>query len=174
MALLDLIDKISTSIENKEYTLGIFLDLAKAFDTVNHKILLNKLFSYGIRGTAYNWFKNYLSNRHQYVYLNNTKSDNLSVTCGVPQGSILGPLLFLLYINDLNTVSNLLTIIMFADDTNIFISGHNLNLQNLNLTANIELKKISDWFSANLLSLNIKKLIIYYLATKNLTTYQYR
>ena len=86
MALIDLVDKISNSIENNEYTLGIFLDLAKAFDTVNHSILLTKLYHYGIRGVPYNWFKNYLSNRHQYVYINSTKSDKLPVTCGVPQG----------------------------------------------------------------------------------------
>jgi hypothetical protein len=155
MALMDLIDKISSSIENNEYTLGIFLDLAKAFDTVNHEILLNKLYHYGIRGTPHVWFKNYLSHRLQYVYLNGTKSDELLMTCGVPQGSILGPLLFILYINDLTTVTKLLTFIMFADDTNIFINGS--NLENLTSTANCELKKISDWFSANLLSLNIKK-----------------
>ena len=155
MALLDLVDKISNSIENSEYTLGIFLDLAKAFDTVNHTILLTKLYHYGIRGIPYNWFKNYLSNRHQYVSLNNINSNKLPVTCGVPQGSILGPLLFLLYINDLNTVSKLLTFIMFADDTNIFISGR--FLEDLTCIANNELNKISSWFSANLLSLNIKK-----------------
>lgn len=155
MALIDLVDNISSSIAKNEYALGIFLDLAKAFDTVNHDILLEKLHRYGIRGIPYNWFKNYLSNRHQYVYLNNTKSDQLPITCGVPQGSILGPLLFLLYINDLNTISNQLTIVMFADDTNIFINGKNL----LKLTeiANNELDKINNWFSANLLSLNIKK-----------------
>ena len=155
MALLDLVDKISNSIENGDYTLGIFLDLAKAFDTVNHSILLTKLYNYGIRGVAHNWFTNYLNNRYQYVCLNNTHSDRLPVTCGVPQGSILGPLLFLLYINDLNTVSKLLTLIMFADDTNIFISGRNSD--DLTTIANSELKEISNWFSANLLSLNIKK-----------------
>ena len=124
-------------------------------DTVNHSILLTKVYHYDIRGVPYNWFKNYLSNRHQYVYINSTKSDKLPVICGVPQGSILGPLLFLLYINDLSTVSNLLTFIMFADDTNIFVSGH--NLETVTQIANSELKKISSWFSANLLSLNVKK-----------------
>jgi len=165
LALLDLVDKISMSTENNEYTIGIFLDLAKAFDTVNHNILLSKLYHYGIRGVAHDWFTSYLNNRHQFVYLNNAKSSKLPITCGVPQGSILGPLLFLLYINDLSTVTKVFTLIMFADDTNMFISGKNLN--HLATIANVELASITTWFSANLLSLNIKKQITYYLETKN-------
>ena len=126
MALIDLVDQISMSMENKKYTIGIFLDLAKAFDTVNHNILLKKLFHYGVRGTSQSWFKSYLTNRQQYVSINGINSHKLAITCGVPQGSILGPLLFILYINDLNSVSKLVSFIMFADDTNIFISGSNL------------------------------------------------
>jgi len=95
LALLHLIYKLTDSIENNETTLGIFIDLAKAFDTVNHNILLSKLYHYGIRGTSHRWFISYLSNRSQYVYVNNTQSDCLSITCGVPHGSILGPFLFL-------------------------------------------------------------------------------
>ena len=102
-----------------EFGCGIFIDLKKAFDTVNHSILLSKLNHYGVRGKAYDWFHSYLSNREQFLCINGHNSDSLSITCGVPQGSILGPLLFLLYINDLPNTSKLLSFHLFADDTNM-------------------------------------------------------
>ena len=95
------------------------MDLSKAFDTLNHDILLKKLEVYGIRGVTLSWFSDYLSNRQQYVDFNGKSSNLLSINCGVPQGSILGPLLFLLYINDIINSTPFLSFILFADDTNI-------------------------------------------------------
>ena len=138
----------------KDITLAIFLDLRKAFDTVSHDILLDKLKVYGIRGIANNWFKSYLSNRTQYVEYAGVKSSLKSLDHGVPQGSILGPLLFLLYINDLPNATSL-NILSFADDTTAYISDH--NMQNLQTNINRELNKIYIWLCHNKLSLNIEK-----------------
>ena len=143
-------------LQKGECVLGVFLDFSKAFDTVNHKIVLDKLYLYGIRGTALDWITNYLSDRKQYVVYNNTKSDEKHITCGVPQGSILGPILFLLYINDICNVSDILFPILFADDnTNIFLNGKHID--ELVKCMNCELNKVVIWLAANKLSLNIKK-----------------
>jgi exonuclease III len=155
MALLETVDQISEALDNKETTVGVFVDLSKAFDTVDHTILLRKLCHYGIRGIVLDWFSSYISNRLQYVSINNSKSKMLPISCGVPQGSILGPLLFLIYVNDMVNCSALLKFILFADDTNIFYST-----KNHGFTENIindELNKLSIWFRVNKLSLNIKK-----------------
>ena len=126
--LVSLTESICQSIDNKEFGCGIFnIDLKKAFDTVNHAILLTKLNHYGIRGVVLDWLKSYLSSkRKQFVNVNGHNSLSLPVTCGVPQGSILGPLLFLLYVNYLPSTSCLLTFHLFADDTNIYFSSKNL------------------------------------------------
>ena len=126
-ALLKLSDDISRSMDIGNITVGAFIDLAKAFDTVDHTILLRKLSHYGIRGSVNKWFCSYLSNRVQYVSIDKSSSSHSLIRCGVPQGSILGPILFLLYINDLTQVSKILQVIMFADDTNLFLSGKNIN-----------------------------------------------
>ena len=106
-AILSLVDYLINSFEDNKLTCGIFLDISKAFDTIEHNILLNKLYKYGIRGNMLDWFMNYLSNRYQFVSINNTSSSFLGIECGVPQGSIIGPILFILYINDLPRVSSL-------------------------------------------------------------------
>jgi len=155
MAINKLYNQISTSLDNKLCTAGIFLDLSKAFDTLDHQILVNKLNYYGIRGVANSWIESYLNDRKQFVKFNEHCSPTSVIKCGVPQGSILGPLLFLLYINDLPSYSPNLHFIMFADDTNIIYSNKDPNL--LESTLNNELKIISDWFKLNKLSLNIKK-----------------
>ena len=121
VAIIDLIENISGMLGQRISTIGIFIDLKKAFDTINHEILLKKLDFYGIRGIVNDWLCSYLSNRKQFVMLDNTESSLLNVICGVPQGSILGPKLFILYINDIVQVSDILKLIIFADDTNAFV-----------------------------------------------------
>ena len=120
-------ETIRHSLDNKRFGCGIFIDLQKAFDTVNHQILLFKMEHYSVRGCALDWFKSYLSEREQYVSINGSSSGLLKISCGAPQGSVLGPLLFLLYINDLPNVSKRLKFFLLADDTNIYYENDNLN-----------------------------------------------
>ena len=155
MALMILMDKFISSLDKGETVIGLFLDFSKAFDTVDHEILLQKLFHYGVRGCALDWFRSYLCGRKQYVTYNNISSNTRNINCGVPQGSILDPLLFLIYINDLSRVCKYTTPILFADDTNIFLNG--VDLKQIETAINEELLNISKWLKANKLSLNVKK-----------------
>ena len=155
-ALLQLVDQIYESFEHKEYTIGVFIDLSKAFDTVHHNILLKKLEIYDIPDTHLQWFRNYVSNRKQYIQFDGWQKTNFkTVKCGVLQGFILGPLLFLLHFNDLQFASDLLDPIMFADDTNLFYSNKDINTAFLKV--NDELQKINKWLISNKLLLNVKK-----------------
>ena len=154
-ALIQITELIKKSIDKGKYGCGIFIDLRKAFDTVNHEILLTKLEHYGIRGNMLDWFRSYLSKRKQYIAINCQSSELLDITCGVPQGSVLGPLLFLIYINDLPNVSKVLNFYLFADDTNIYYESK--TLKDIEKTINEELNKLFIWLNVNQLSLNIDK-----------------
>ena len=145
-AIVQLVDQILESFEYNKYTLGVFIDLSKAFDTVDHSILLKKLELYGVTDRNHSWFKNYLSNGKQFIQINNEENTKLEIiTCGVSQGSILGPLLFLL----------LLDPIMYADDTNLFLTHKDISY--LFETVNLQLERINQWFISNKLSLNVSK-----------------
>ena len=155
-AISSILSHINNASSNKQSSYCIFLDFAKAFDTVNHNILLEKLKFYGVKDKSLSLFESYLSNRTQVVEVNGKFSDTGIIKHGVPQGSILGPLLFLLYINDISQSSNILKFFLFADDTTVFYSA-DPNDKNTEHILNTELEKVSCWLAANKLSLNVKK-----------------
>ena len=156
-AIWSFIKSVLDAKDNSDQTMGLFLDLSKAFDMVNHEILIRKLNKFGLRGLAENWFKSYLSDRKQLVEINSAKSSSKIVEHGVPQGSILGPILFLLYINDLPLNITQAKVILFADDTNlIFNSFDSINLQvKISETSN----KLEQWLANNKLKLNVNKTV---------------
>ena len=152
--LIDVVTQCFENINNRLYTCAIALDIKKAFDSVNHTILLKKLSHYGIRGVCYKLFESYLTNRQQYVYVNNTISSLQVIKTGVPQGSVLGPILFLLYINDLHNVL-LCNPRLFADDTLLLYSSK--DLKQLETLCNNELLLVKQWMDANKLKINPSK-----------------
>ena len=154
-AITELVCHITNVIENKQNTLIVFLDLSKAFDTIDHKILLRKLEFYGVRRLALNWFQSYLTDRKQYVLYNNVQPQTLDITCGVPQGSVLGPLLFLIYVNDITNCLTHSKLISFADDTTVFLSSRCID--DLYKNMNSDLDDLTNWFKANRLALNVNK-----------------
>ena len=154
-AILLLVNRRNQSFDESKVMLGIFIDLSKASDTVDHKILTKMLELYGIKGDNLRWFESYLSNRKQFI-ANGDKQTNIeTITCGTPQRSILGPLLFLIFVNDLHKVTKYLDPIMFADNTKLFY--FHKNIKTLFQIVKSELKLVNEWFLANKLSLNAKK-----------------
>ena len=166
-AVISITEKIKEALDNGNFTCGVFVDLQKAFDTVNHDILLQKLKKYGIRGPAHEWFKSYLTDRLQFVSILGFDSDKLPIKHGVPQGSVLGPLLFLIYINDLHhSIKNSKTY-LFADDTNLLHVKNNLN--QLQKEMNADLKSLCAWLLANKISLNKTKTEMIFFKKPNTT-----
>ena len=154
-ALINLTESIRQTLDEGSFGCCIFVDLQKAFDTVDDKILLQKLEFYGIRGACNDWLKSYLSDRKQFVSINVYNSDLMPVIYGVPQGFVLGPLLFLIYINDLHKTILYCKVHHFADDTNLLHT--NKSVKNLNKLVNHGMKQLNNWLSANKISLNVKK-----------------
>ena len=154
-AILDIVNKIQGNMDKGMYSRGIFIDLKKAFDTFNHTLLLKKLCHYGVRGIVNDWFSSYLDGRSQVTQIGDYTLEKVINPCFVPQGSVLGPLLFLLYINDIQNSSDLLDLFLFADDTTLLYSEK--SLQTLEKVVHSELTKVCEWLTVNRLSLNIQK-----------------
>ena len=154
-ALISLTETIRKYLDEGKFACGIFVDLQKAFDMVEHDILLTKLEHYGVRGLANDWFKSYLSDRKQFVSINGHDSNLASVLYGVPQGSVLGPLSFLIYINDLNQAIKFCKVHHIADDTNLL--HFSKSITKLNRYVNLDMKNFTDWLNANKISLNVRK-----------------
>jgi len=157
LALLNQLQYLYSKLDSDEYVLSLFLDFRKAFDCVRHDILIEKLEKYGIRGIALDWFTSYLSDRKQYIIIDGHKSPQQNITHGVPQGSILGPLLFLIFINDLPIVTPYFKYILFADDSTLSTSFKKRDAKDVAITINQELSKIHEWLLTNKISVNTDK-----------------
>ena len=153
-ALINIMENIRKALDDRNVGCGVFVDLQKAFDTLDHQMLLVEFQM--IRGVSNDWFKSYLSNRNQYVSINGFDSGLTSINCGVPQGSVLGPLLFLLYINDLNQAIKFCKVHHFADDTNLLCLSN--SVKKLNKLVNTDVKHLVNWLNAHKTSLSVKKL----------------
>ena len=157
---IELMDRVISALNDKFLPISIFMDLSKAFDTLDHDIVLGKLRYYGINGTSLDWFRSYLLNRKQYVEINNERSSCLDIKTGVPQGSILVPLLFLIYMNDIPNVSQAFRFILYADDTTLFSTFEYsipIRTSKADELLNQELFLVNEWLEINKLSLNIGK-----------------
>ena len=154
-ALIDLVGQITKSINNKSMALGVFLDLSKAFDSLDIDKLLAKLYHYGVRGKSFDWFSSYLKNRKLFVSYDNSSSQIYEITHGVPQGSVLGPLLYIIYTNDLSFNLKYSNSILFADDSTILCTGKKIKDIIPKITHDLNI--LIDWFYANKLTLNISK-----------------
>ena len=153
--LINITENIRKALDDGNIDYGVFVDLQKAFDTIDHQILLAKLNHYGIHGVSNGWSKNYLSNRSQYVSVNGYESGLAAINCGILQGSVLGLLLFLLHINDLNQATKFCKVLHFADDTSLLCLIN--SVKKLNKLVNADLKRLINWLNANQVSLNVKK-----------------
>src|SRR2546425_2853098 len=155
LAVLEITDFCYENLDNNKFVLGLFIDIQKAFDAIDIDILLYKLYHYGVRGVMFEWIKNYLHDRSQYTYVNGVKSNVNNISYGVPQGSVLGPLLFLIYVNDIQRATTETVPKMFADDTNAFIVAD--NLIDLQYKTNACLSDLNLWCLANKLTINLDK-----------------
>ena len=164
-ALISITEKIRESLDNNECSCRVFLVFQKEFDTANHNVLLKKLHHYRIRGITNDWFKSYLNSRTQQTKVNDSISEKIEITYGVPQSSILGPLLFLVYINDLHDAVTHSLIHHFADDTNILYCTK--SIKKINKYINHDLSQIVQWLRANRISLNANKTELIIFRPKN-------
>ena len=163
-ALLKVTDDWKEKIDRKNYIASVFIDLRKAFDTINHDILYNKLMNLGIEVTELKWFQSYLSKRSQRVIINDVLSDPHDINAGVPQGSILGPILFLLFINDMPTILTHCSIEMYADDTLLYTYGK--DVEKIKHALNNDLKQLENWLRLNQMHVNVSKTKVMLLHSK--------